>query len=108
MVVVVVGVVVVVVVVVVLGVVVSSSRLVYISGHGSSVIILQKLDVRTSSRLRACWALKKSGGSKGGAAPPAMVWGGPPHLQTYSLSRQEKAWQRDCGVFIVAITTIIQ
>ena len=54
---------------------------------------------------------KKPGGSKGAAAPPARGGVGgrnSPHLQTYSLSRQEKALKRDCGVLVVAITTIIQ
>ena len=82
-------------------VVVSSSRVVYISGNSSSVLILQKLDVRTELVVDCIRAgLKKKAGGRGGAQPP-------PHLQTYSLSRQEKALKRECGVLMVAITTVI-
>ena len=50
----------------------------------------------------------KVGGSRGGAALPELGGRSPPHLQTYSLSRQEKALKSECGVLIVARTTIIQ
>ena len=62
-------------------------------GNNSGIIILQKLDC-----MRA--GLKKKAGGRGGAQPFGGGLGGwsPPHLQTYSLSRQEKALKRDCGV----------
>ena len=90
--------------------VVSSSRAVYISGNSSSIIILQKLDVRTELVVDCVRAgFKKKRGVEGGLRPPKPPAGGaPPHLQTYSLSRREKALKRNCGVLIVAIITIIQ
>ena len=53
--------------------------------------------------------LKKKRGVEGGRSPSRGDWGGgaPPHLQTYSLSRQEKALKRDCGVLVVLIIVII-
>ena len=57
--------------------VVSSSRAVYISGNSSSVIILQKLDLRTELVVDCVRAgLKKKRGVEGGLRPPNPPRGG--------------------------------
>ena len=52
---------------------------------------------------------KKSGGSRGGAAPSAGGVGGvgaPPHLQTYSLLAKQKLSKKGCAVLVVINSNI--
>ena len=58
--------------------------------------VLQKLDIRTITRLYACWTFKKSGSRGAGTS----------NLQTYLLSCQ-KTLKRGCEVVSILIVEII-